>query len=125
MALRDYLVSILSAPLSDPEVTSLLAHRNDESRVAALTSWLLKVQQIHPTFRYELLFPEMQAGWIILKIDSPYTGKVGFRFVEQKELLDDLASLVERVVEEGSNLGLDLRLLHCALMKRRLRYKMR
>jgi hypothetical protein len=111
MALRDYLLSIFSAPLADPEVTALLAHRNDESRVSALTAWLLKVQQIHPTFRFDLLSPEMQAGWVILKLDSPYKGKIGFRFVEQKELLDALASLPDRIAEEGSNFGLDLNVL--------------
>lgn len=108
MPLRDYLLSILSAPLSDPDLTSLLAHRNEESRVSALTSWLLKVQQIHPALRYELSLPETQAGWVILNLDSPYSGKVGLRFVEQKELLDALASLPERMAEEGAQYGLDL-----------------
>ncbi|MGB7923475.1 MAG: toll/interleukin-1 receptor domain-containing protein [Pyrinomonadaceae bacterium] len=108
MGLRDYLLGILSAPLSDPEVTPLLAHRDDESRSTALKAWLLKVQQIHPTFRYEISSSGIQAGWIALQINSPYKGKVGFRFVEQKDLLDSRDSLPELIAKECSGFGLDL-----------------
>ncbi len=108
MRLRDYILGILSAPLSDPEITGLLTHRDINSRVSALTDWLLKVAQVHPSFRYQIADAKTQNGSLVLQVTSPYKGNIEFRFVDQTELLSNPASLPEQISKEIMARGYDL-----------------
>src|ERR1051325_4214318 len=109
MPLRDYLLGILSVPLTDPEVTRILTHHSNDNRISAFEDWLLKVQQLHPTLKYEILNRDLTFGYFIINNNEPQPGgKVGFRFIGQNELLQSAASLPAKVIKELSGYGLDL-----------------
>lgn len=108
--LRNYLLSILSVPLSDSKLTAILSQRDLNSCIASLEEWLVKVQQLHPSFQYEIIPPNGHVGWLILEVQSPYEGRVGFRFVDQNSLSSE-RSISRKALDENVTLGLSLVIL--------------
>src|SRR5262245_22482382 len=109
MDIRNYILAILSAPLSDPTLTRVLAQRDSKNRVFDFKDWLLKVRQIHPTFHYDLA-ETSHKNWIFLEIKSPQSGTIGIRFIEQEELITADSKLPYHLVAEGSDSEFDLTL---------------
>lgn len=113
MSLRDYLTGILAVPLTDREVTRVLAGWNNQTRSAAFQDWLINTRQLHSTLSYEVRSHAARPEWMFLEIEHPFKVSVGFRFVEQSELLTSEGSLPATIQRESLERKLDLTV--CAL----------
>lgn len=113
MSLRDYLTGILAVPLTDGEATRVLAGWDNQTRAAAFQDWLVNTRQLHSTLSYEVRFHDSSSEWMFLDIERPVKVSVGFRFVEQGELLTAEGSLPATIRREGLDRKLELTV--CAL----------
>lgn len=113
MSLRDYLTGILAVPLTGREVTRVLAGWDNQTRSAAFQDWLINTRQLHSTLSYEVRSHDSRPEWMFLDIEHPVKVSVGFRFVEQSELLAGEGSLPATIQRESLDRKLDLTV--CAL----------
>lgn len=113
MSLRDYLTGVLAVPLTDREVTRVLAGWDNQTRSAAFQDWLINARQLHSTLSYEVSSHDSRSEWMFLDIEHPVKVSVGFRFVEQSELLTSEGSLPAAIRRESLDRKLDLTV--CAL----------
>jgi len=97
--LRDYLLGVLSAPLSDKEVTRLLADRSPEAWTEFMESWLADVKCLHPRLVLRKNTTASLGSWLVFDCMAPYAGTVGFAFLDVNSLAK-LAPMLARVREE-------------------------
>src|ERR1035437_6835128 len=95
--LKDFLTSILSVPLSDLELTKILNEKPLNWQIERLKQWLINIEKLTP--RLKTKKPStIHENWLIVDIDKPYKGKVGFRFILKSELLTSNIELLLKII---------------------------
>jgi hypothetical protein len=111
--LRDLLLAVLAVPLSDPDVTRILARLTPALRHAALVRWLeeLKAANAYVAIREvrEVATPQ----WTLMELDAPDDATIGFRIIDQNDASSAAELVLRTLVDESATFGADLCI--CAL----------
>jgi len=90
--LQDYLLGILSAPLSDKEVTRRLADLTIEGWAGAFEGWLSNVAKLTPKLVLRKDSSRCENGWLVFECIAPYSGVVGALFLDGSRLTTEFSA---------------------------------
>jgi hypothetical protein len=101
--LQDYLLGVLSVPLSDKEVTRRLADLTIEGWAGAFEGWLSNVIRLNPKFILRKDPSRCEDDWLVFECISPYPGVVGVLFLDAGRLKTGFSS--DAISKEATALG--------------------
>jgi len=101
--LQDYLLGVLSAPLSDKAVTRRLADLTVEGWAGAFEGWLNEVVSLNPKLVLRKDPRRCQSDWLVFECIAPYPGVVGVLFLDRGRL--DAGFSSDDISKEGTALG--------------------
>lgn len=111
--IRDFFAGLLAVPMSDAQVTRLLPNRTSAERHLALQEWLSSLGRANARLIMDSDIEQVSDYWSILTVKEPYIARVGFRFIDEAEVLNDRQTIVERVLNERPEQHLGLVVLMC------------
>lgn len=84
--IKDFLISVLSVPISDLEITKDLFDRDLTWQMDRLEKWLNDVKDANNRFEFKLLTRIPQKPITSIELTKPYKSNIHFRFISGEEM---------------------------------------